>query len=210
MNNKECLIVFARNPVLGGGKTRIATEAGEKNALAVYLALLNNMIKIIKPLSCYKYLFIPEIRDDEYWLTHNFNAVHPQEGKDLGQRMHKAFENVFRKEFKRAVIIGSDCFELNSEIILTAFNQLETHDCVVGPAFDGGYYLLGLKKCLPSIFENIQWSSNKTLTQTLNILAGKHMTHFRLKELHDVDTLEDVNRHELLKNVLKIKKKVRI
>jgi rSAM/selenodomain-associated transferase 1 len=120
-----------------------------------------------------------------------------QTGDDLGKRMSNAFAEAF-KTHQKVVIIGSDCAELSSEIVSEAFAALETHDFVIGPAEDGGYYLLGMSAFYPEVFDNIEWSTETVLPHTiLNINnLGKNIAY--VKTLSDLDNEEDWKRVEHL------------
>jgi hypothetical protein len=123
-----------------------------------------------------------------------------QEGSDLGARMQLAFQWAFNKGFEFVLIIGSDLWSLKSKDIDLSFKLLLTHDVVIGPAKDGGYYLLGLKQLRKNIFKNIPWSTDQVLSKTLNALEGNDV--FLLKEKNDIDILKDLEDHpDLLEKI---------
>ena len=111
---------------------------------------------------------------------------------DLGERMLAAFEEMFEKGYEKAVIIGSDCAELQGEHIATAFEQLDKHDFVIGPANDGGYYLLGMKKLATCLFESKKWSTNTVFEDTIKDIQRLKKTVFVLPPLNDLDRHEDL------------------
>ena len=111
--------------------------------------------------------------------------------KQLGARMQAAFELLFNKGYQHICIIGSDCYELTSGIIQQAFNALQQYKVVIGPSADGGYYLLGLSRMQPSLFTNIEWSTDKVLEQTINACIVADCSHALLPILHDIDNEED-------------------
>jgi glycosyltransferase A (GT-A) superfamily protein (DUF2064 family) len=106
--------------------------------------------------------------------------------------MHVAFEQVFNLNYLSVCIIGSDCYELTSDVIANAFLQLEASDCVLGPTFDGGYYLLGLNNLQPQLFQNIEWSAETVFDATVAICKKLHLSTFFITKLNDVDVENDV------------------
>jgi hypothetical protein len=117
-----------------------------------------------------------------------------QWGDDLGERMSRAFAEIL-PHHEKAVLIGSDISGLTPEILSSAFDGLSSHDAVVGPVVDGGYYLIGMKKFQPEIFENIEWSTPVVFYQTLEHFKRLGISHFRTPILADIDYADDWNRH---------------
>lgn len=189
---KKALIIFVRNPVLGKVKTRIATAVGEQEALRIYKLLLRHTHAITKNVEADKNVFYsdyPQLGDIWEDDTHHKFL---QAGETLGDKMKDAFTRLFGKGYEKAVIIGSDCYELTAEIIEKAFDSLNEKDAVIGPARDGGYYLLGMKNLLPDIFENKNWSTATVFTDTIADFEKAGMSYAVLPLLNDVDTMEDV------------------
>jgi rSAM/selenodomain-associated transferase 1 len=114
-----------------------------------------------------------------------------QHGADLGGRLAWAFEKVFEQGQKKVVIIGSDCLELEATLIMQTFDELERHDVVLGPANDGGYYLLGLTQPHPILFQHIAWSTPAVLSQTIQACQQAALTVSLLPCLTDIDEAED-------------------
>ena len=115
-----------------------------------------------------------------------------QEGDNLGDRMCHAFNHLHAQSYEKTVLIGSDIPDLAAGLIGEAFSDLDSNDAVIGPTVDGGYYLIGMHRCLPSIFTDITWSTDQVLRQTLD---RADTTGIRLKQLHrleDIDTFEDL------------------
>lgn len=184
------LIIFIRNPVLGKVKTRLAAGAGNEEALNIYKELLRHTRETASAVACTRYVFYSDFIDEQdEWPQTLFNK-RLQQGTGLGEKMLLAFKEVLPNH-SRAVIIGSDCYTLRTRHIETALEQLNSHDTVIGPAEDGGYYLLGMKQLLPFLFEAIQWSTAKVLAQTLARVKENNITVQLLEPLHDVDTLAD-------------------
>ena len=191
--SKKALIIFTRNPELGKCKTRLAKTIGNENALEVYKYLLNHTASISKNVTADRYVFYSEnIINEDLWDSNIFRKK-LQKGDDLGQRMLNAFADLLEIGYDKVIIIGSDLLDLNAEQVNTAFAQLDFNDIVIGPAIDGGYYLLGLKNLYRNIFENKKWSTSSVLKDTLHDLQNCKI-HL-LKELNDIDTFEDMQQH---------------
>ena len=191
--SKKALIIFTRNPELGKCKTRLAETIGDEPALEVYKHLLNHTSSISKDVKADRYVYYSEnIINEDLWDSAIFRKK-IQKGEDLGERMMNAFLELLQIGYEKVVIIGSDILDLNTDHINTAFTQLEFHDVVIGPAFDGGYYLLGLKNLYPNLFENKVWGTSSVLKDTLNDLQNSKI-HL-LKELNDIDTFEDLQHY---------------
>lgn len=126
--------------------------------------------------------------------TFNFRL---QEGDDLGERMFHAIRSGFEAGFHHIVLIGTDCYELSSEILDEAFSALERSDAVVGPATDGGFYLIGLNKLLPELFLNREWSTSAVLNESIRILQCHETPYELLSELSDIDTFDDLKKSRL-------------
>lgn len=196
---EEALIIFVRKPELGKVKTRLAASIGAEAALAVYAKLLKHTQAVSSSLDCDKYVFyVNEIEEADLWHYgyHKLLQVHT----DLGGRMKAAFNQLFEKGHGRICIIGSDCFELTPEIISNAFLLLKEKDVVVGPAKDGGYYLLGMSNSLKEVFEGVEWSTANVFEQTRTIIEQHGYTYALLPLLTDVDTVEDLPK-DLLNNL---------
>lgn len=127
------------------------------------------------------------------WLGDKYTYM-PQQGEDLGQRMENALAQAFSQDFDRVIIMGSDSPDLSEELIHEAFSSLETHDAVIGPSVDGGYYLIGFKNdaFLPETFEGIEWSTDTVFEETLKILEAAELSVYKLLEWRDIDTLADL------------------
>ena len=188
---KTALIIFVRKPELGKVKTRLAATLGDDKALEIYKELLQHTNSVALKTTADRFVFYyNQIDTDDIWAQNNF-IKKLQADADLGIKMSNAFSQVFEEEYEKVVIIGSDCFELTSAIISDAFEQLNENDVVIGPANDGGYYLLGMKKLYPKFFENKQWSTVDVYQQTIADFEKEHIKYHVLVTLRDVDTEED-------------------
>lgn len=200
---KQVLIVFLKYPEPGRVKTRLARDIGWKNASLIYSEIAQSVIGKVSKSSEYKTLIFfdpPEKKEDvRIWLKNaNLNLL-PQEGNPLGERMLNAFEKAFSLGAKSAVIIGTDCMEVSDKTVLEAFQALREVDAVLGPARDGGYYLLGLNRAFPWIFKDIKWSTSLVLSQTIKKIEEKKLRFKLLKTLTDIDTVRDLSKELLLK-----------
>lgn len=201
--SKKALIIFTRNPELGKCKTRLAKTIGDENALEVYKFLLNHTASIAKEVKADRYVFYSEnIKKEDLWDADIFRKK-LQNGDDLGQRMQNAFVDLLEMGYEKVAIIGSDLLDLDAELVNNAFSQLDFNDVVIGPAIDGGYYLLGMKNLYHQVFKNKEWGTSTVLKDTLNDL--QNCTVHLLKELNDIDTFEDMRDYEQLKKFHNIK-----
>jgi rSAM/selenodomain-associated transferase 1 len=187
---ERALIVFARNPVKGKVKSRLAKTLGNDKALEIYLRLLSLTYKHTKKLDCDKFLFLSEFIDDGLYDSTYSKKL--QKGSDLGLRMLNAFEDLFDAGYNKIVLIGVDCSSLTEEILEESFDKLNAHDVVIGPSQDGGYYLIGLKKPYEFLFANMTWGNDKVLQETIKRIAENNMTFYLVKELIDIDEEEDL------------------
>ena len=190
------LMIFMKTPALGLVKTRLAKSLCDEKALEIYKNLVKNVIeKTARTNTKYDVcIFLAERSEIEHvkeWL--NIKApIYIQNGSDLGGRMHNAFKTIYELEYDKAIIIGADIPGINSEIIHNGFIALNENDVIIGPTYDGGYYLIGLKKPVRIIFENIDWSTDRVLEQTIDKIEKNNMKYNLLDKLRDIDTLEDL------------------
>ncbi len=189
---KQALLIFTRNPEPGKVKTRLAATLGAAKAFTIYNQLLEHTISVTNYLPVDKIVFYSnQIVQEDNW-NDKYYQKQVQLGSDLGARMSNAFGYAFQNGFDRTVIIGTDCPELNAGIIMNAFAYLNNHDVVIGPAADGGYYLLGMKQHYSQLFENIAWSTETVFDQTIAICKRNNVSYSQLPVLHDVDEEKDL------------------
>lgn len=190
-------MIFIKNPILGKVKTRLAKDLGDSQAVEYYKKLLALTRSAAQNTDVEKWLWYGDfINNEDHWNSNIFSKK-LQEGDDLGQRMERAFELAFSEGYKNVVIIGSDCPEISSEILEQAFTTLDSNDAVIGPANDGGYYLLGMTKML-HLFEEVDWSTERVLDQTEKHLKKAEAKYHLLQELTDLDTVEDLKKFPTL------------
>jgi uncharacterized protein len=188
--NSSALIIFTRNPELGKVKTRLANTMGNEKALQIYTALLERTMEVTENLACDKFVFYDaNIATSDIWNNKTYLKV-VQTGEDLGERMKNAFLHLKNLGYQKCMIIGSDLFDLETRQIEKAFALLDQNEFVVGPAEDGGYYLLGLTNINDTIFKNKSWGTNTVFTDTLNDLNKFSVA--LLPILNDIDTEEDL------------------
>lgn len=188
--NKDALIIFAKNPVVGKVKTRLAAEIGDEKAFEVYNKLLRLTYINTKDIDCKKFIFYTGFADKQ--LFDSSYEIKIQSEGDLGIKMKNAFKEIFKSGYDNILLVGTDCPGLNSNIILRAFGSLDNSDVVIGPANDGGYYLIGMKDVNDFLFEDIKWSTNYVLEDSLSKTIKMNLKYNLLETLTDVDTYEDL------------------
>lgn len=189
----EQLIIFVKNPIPGTVKTRIARTVGNDKAAEVYRHLIAYTQSLTRTLPWHRVVYYSDfINPNDGWNSYEKRI---QQGTDLGERMLNAFQERFKMGAQRVVIIGSDCLDLRAEHLKQAFRCLDTSDVVLGPATDGGYYLLGMKQLHPFLFEHKPWSQPELIDLTLKDLQQKGVSYELLEELTDVDEWADYQRY---------------
>ena len=190
---KKALIVFQKKPEPGKVKTRLAKDIGEEKAMEVYKYLLDHTHKQAQKSGADVFVYFQGGIDADYGVFAKYFLAHQIEG-DLGKKMEAAFNEVFSYGYQEVLIIGSDCQELTSDIIAQAFDSLTNHDLVIGPALDGGYYLLGMKKLHAPLFRNKPWSTPAIYELTSNEANSMGLVTHVLPTLSDVDVVDDLGK----------------
>lgn len=202
MQQKPALIIMLKNPVLGKVKTRLASDIGDEQALKIYQELLLHTHSITQNLNADKFIFYSDVIERTDMFNNSNYKKYVQCSGDLGVRMDYAFSIPFKNEYKDVVMIGADCYDLTTKHIEQAFEALAgNNDFVVGPAIDGGYYLIGMKKWNRWVLENKSWSSATLFNETKNDITGRNGKLFELEPLSDIDTLADIQSHQKLMNL---------
>ena len=200
IKQKKLLLIFTRNPELGKVKTRLAKDIGDQKALDIYKFLINHTVSVTKNLPVAKHVYYSvQIHNEDFWNEEYFDK-RKQHGTDLGIRMENAFQDSFTEGYEQVIIIGSDLYDITQEEITAAFDTLENHDAVIGPATDGGYYLLGLKQVIPAVFTNKSWGTDTVFQQTKADLADQNTAFLSPK--NDVDYLSDIKNHPAFRQFL--------
>ena len=188
--SKNLLLILTRNPELGKCKTRLAKTVGEDIALEIYKFLLAHTHSITKDLEAAKHVYYSEyIGKNDIWEVGGFHKF-LQQGLDLGKRMEQAFTAGFESGYEHIIIIGSDMYDLSREDLEEAFDLLQDNDAVIGPASDGGYYLLGLRRMIPEVFADKDWGNESVFQATMEDL--KTVSVALLQERNDIDRYEDI------------------
>jgi rSAM/selenodomain-associated transferase 1 len=201
VSKENLLLIFTRNPELGKCKTRLAASIGNEKALEIYTFLLKHTAEITHNLNLKKQVYYSEeIWEKDVWNSEIYDKK-LQKGIDLGLRMENAFKAGFKQGYKKIIVIGSDMYDLNQADLENAFTQLDEADFVVGPAEDGGYYLLGMKTLEHSVFTNKAWGTPTVLRDTLKNLEHKKIN--LLETRNDVDVLEDIKEQPVFQTLLK-------
>jgi rSAM/selenodomain-associated transferase 1 len=194
----EYLIIFARYPTPGQVKTRLIPRLGAEGAARLYRQMAEQTLQNALRLASRRCLAIGvwytggEADAMAAWLGPQV-AYHRQPGGDLGQRLKAAFAGAFAQGPGAVVAIGTDCPDLDAALLAEAFDHLEHHPLVLGPAQDGGYYLIGLRAPQPQLFQGIPWSSAAVLATTVERAHQLGLMPAYLATLRDVDRPEDLD-----------------
>lgn len=203
---KSGILIFQKNLVAGRTKTRLAATIGDEAALAVYEQLILLTRRAINELPFDKctyyseYIPVPDSDiqiNDQHFSTEEFI----QQGIDLGERMSNAFTEQFNAGYKKLIIIGTDCPDISDKLINQAFDSLDKYDVVIGPAADGGYYLLGMGRLHTSLFSGISWSTPGVSEETIKKINTLQLSYKVLPVLHDLDDEKDLEHFKTL-NIL--------
>jgi rSAM/selenodomain-associated transferase 1 len=190
---RRAILVFLKYPEPGRVKTRLAATVGPNRAAEIYRQLVSEVFARVSGDAEVFACFDPVERraECEEWLAGRAAHFLPQATGDLGMRLVEAFAEAFARGFSDVAAIGTDCPEIDASLFTQAWNALETHEVVLGPSGDGGYYLVALRESAPPLFSGIAWSSAQVLSQTLDRAAAANLRVHLLPKRHDVDTEED-------------------
>ena len=192
------LIVYAKRPLPGHAKTRLGAAIGAEQAAGVYARLLYTyLLDLLRAdLTDTQIMLAVACPADVPFFADAFPelAVHPQVGGDLGQRMAASFAQAFAQGADAVVLTGSDVPDLDAHLVQAAFDALETAPVAVGPATDGGYYLIGLRAPGAPLFDGIEWGTDRVLAQTEALIQARGISAIYLPEQFDVDTTDELLR----------------
>jgi rSAM/selenodomain-associated transferase 1 len=198
---RRAILLFVKYPDKGKVKTRLAATVGDDRAVEIYRQLVATVCAQLPPSgTTVAAMYDPpgRMRDTEAWLQPLCSGrdllIRPQAFGDLGVRLEEAFRGAFREGFTEAAAIGSDCVDIAPELFDETWTALETHDVVLGPTTDGGYYLIALKGNHPELFRGISWSTETACEETVAAAEAAGLRVYRLRELCDVDTEDDWRR----------------
>lgn len=197
--NKNAVVVFAKNPRLGFCKTRLAKTIGDQKAMDFFIESMSHISVMLAGIDIDVYVFFAGDLPDKDSITAEIwkNAEwRKQLEGDLGIRMYSAFENVFALGYEKILLMGTDCPEVSALDILQGFKSLEENEVVFGPAYDGGYYLVGFgdnfNEDYKRVFEDIEWSTEVVLEKSLERCKEVCLNVDLLEEREDVDYYEDL------------------
>ena len=206
--SRACLIVFAKTPVRGKVKTRMRPFLSEEDCLRLHCLLLRLWMGRLRDWDLgqmHKALFLTPLGAGRHDPDLVLDAppgviVETQQGSDLGDRLSRAFNHKWNEGFRKIVFIGTDSPALRREDLHAAFKGLDESEVVLGPATDGGYYLIGFSACLPVLFSRISWGTSQVFRETVQLLETNAIRWQCLRESFDLDTFEDlVTFHRLSK-----------
>jgi rSAM/selenodomain-associated transferase 1 len=185
--------LFGKWPRAGDVKTRLAADSSAEWAADVASAFLHDLVDRLAGIDASRVLvFAPCTAESSFAdLARGRYALHPQADGDLGRRLAAFFTDQFRAGAERVVVLGGDSPTVPLTFVEQAFRELQRADVVLGPATDGGYYLIGCARDLPPVFEGITWGSSCVLRDTIRRLAGSACRLALLPPWYDVDTLDD-------------------
>ena len=190
----RAVIVFLRRPIKGEVKSRLAKDVGESKALEIYNWLLHITFQAIANIKPEVLLYFDKTGNEMPNWSSDFPS-YIQDGINLGLRMKSAVSEQLEK-FEKVILIGSDCPEISEELLNIAFDSLNQNDLVLGPAVDGGIYLLGMNKNLFDVFENVNWGTSAVFNQMIFNAEKLHLRTSVLQRLSDVDVIDDFKRYE--------------
>jgi rSAM/selenodomain-associated transferase 1 len=195
MNESTLLIVFLKVPKPGYVKTRLAATLGPDKACEIYCELVEGLLERIRSFQNVELRIAPDdgIVECVSWLQPHW-TIRSQGAGDLGARMSRAFEEAFLSGWGRVLAIGSDCPYVGIEQIQDGRDRLNQDSVVLGPARDGGYWMIGTRRYLPSLFDGIEWSTEKVLAQTKERVEAGGESVSLLETLEDIDDLDAWNR----------------
>jgi len=191
------VVVMARLPEPGKVKTRLARSIGEEAATEVYRLCAEGVFEQVRRASgeTKRYIFYADRQDGarmKRWAGDGFRFC-PQSDGDLGERLEQAFNSVFRRGAKKAVVIASDVPNITAVIIDEAMRILDRHDLVIGPSHDGGYYLIGMNRLYRHLFRGMAWSTQQVLRQTVGIAEPLGLRLRFVPALADIDNETDLH-----------------
>jgi uncharacterized protein len=185
------LAVFAKPPQPGLVKTRLIPDIGADRAAGVYRHCLRHALAVAKRSGLDYCVYLTEPCDDRLLRDHPCRL---QTGADLGERMHNALLEMLGHD-ETAIVIGSDCLDIETNHLERAARALDTRDLVLLPAYDGGYALIGSRQANQNLFGEVDWSTSRVLQQTLDNASALGWNTLQLETVRDIDTLQDMNHY---------------
>jgi hypothetical protein len=198
---KTVLLIFAKSPILGKVKNRLSKNIGLRSSLLIYKKLLEHTASVAQKSRIKTVLFQNEINPELKATFKNVADYQIQEGKNLGEKMETAFRWAFSQKYENVILIGSDLWSLDKYTLIESKKALENNDIVIGPCYDGGYYLIGMKNINNKIFKNISWSKKQVFKQTLSKVLENSVYYLEIK--NDIDNKESLKAHTSLYDLYK-------
>lgn len=194
--SKPALILMARSPIPAKSKTRLLPVLSPEQTVELQYAFLEDLARILSKMDLATILYYLPSEDDSrlkslFPFAHSFLEQKPA---DLGERMHYGLSHCLDMGFEKACLIGSDLPEMRADLLIEAFRFLDYKDAVLGPAKDGGYYLVGLKKAYSPLFQDKEYSHSHVFEEALESLNEGNLATHILPALDDIDTPEDLVR----------------
>jgi rSAM/selenodomain-associated transferase 1 len=196
------IVLFAKKPEAGRVKTRLAADIGAERAVEIYKRMVDDTVSRAEAVEdADTWLYFSPTEAEAYmreWQSDLFYA--PQSNGDLGDRMLAAFDGCATQGYASTIVIGTDCPGLNTKVLEEATAALRGGaDLVLGPTFDGGYYLIASKRPIPELFNDMPWSTEVVFEQTLHRARTLELDVTCLEQLHDVDTQADLAAYGIMK-----------
>ena len=195
------IIIFAKSPIRAKVKSRLGMEVGIEASLWIYKKLLYHTSKVTLKSKLKTVLFKNKESPILKTIFKHVNEFQIQKGEDLGSKMENAFGWAFSKKYKKVILIGSDLWSLDEETLIEAEKALEYNDLVIGPCYDGGYYLIGMKKLNDKLFKGISWGEQKVFKQTLSKVSENSVYYLNIK--NDIDNEQSLKSHKPLYDLYK-------
>ena len=195
---KNAALLFLKEPVEGKVKTRLAKDIGNASATEHYLHFLKHISSKLQKIHCdvlVIYSCATKSPTTLYSIFPNADFAEQSSG-DLGKRLTHGFQYAFDQDYTNVIALGGDSPDLPEEYIINSFAQLDRHQSCIGPTEDGGYYLIGMSKFMPELFQNITWSTSTVFAETREIIHSLKISCHVLPEWYDIDTIDDLKRYQ--------------
>lgn len=212
--NDNALIVFLKYPETNKVKTRLGKDIGPRGAMELYRETAGFVAESFSGSENWTtfFFYTPRGRKKEIleWLGDKEALFFTQQTGSLGRRMSRAFEKCFSLGFRNVVIIGTDCVMITEEDVETAFSLLSggEFEAVLGPATDGGYYLLGLRGKTDAVFQDMQWSTSRVFKETERRIRESGLRHAVMRELSDIDEEKDISVKDIMTRDMKLARRL--
>ena len=193
---KTLLIIFAKHPQIGKVKRRLGRDVGMEASLWIYNKILQHTAKISFHTKLDTVVFKNKKSSKLKSIFKHVKKFEIQKGKNLGEKMEAAFLWAFDQKYENVILIGTDLWTLNKDTLLEAKKALENTDIVIGPCYDGGYYLIGMKNLNKEIFKDIAWSKKEVFGKTLS--KAKDNSIYCLDLKNDIDNKKSLKAHNSL------------